>query len=52
MASEYRTTLPDERDLAAEIERTQATLQDRKRIGLTSLDALRTRKGTKPKKKS
>ena len=27
MASEYRTTLPDEKDLAAEIERTQALLQ-------------------------
>ena len=30
MASEYRTALPDERDLAAEIERTQALLEQRK----------------------
>ena len=36
MASEYRTALPDEKELAAEIERTQALLQDRKRIALTS----------------
>jgi predicted nuclease of restriction endonuclease-like (RecB) superfamily len=32
MASEYRTALPDEKELAAEIERTQALLLDRKRI--------------------
>jgi len=31
MASEYRTALPDEKDLAAEIERTRALLEDRKR---------------------
>jgi predicted nuclease of restriction endonuclease-like (RecB) superfamily len=31
MASEYRTALPDEKELAAEIERTQALLEDRKR---------------------
>lgn len=30
MASEYRTALPDEKDLAAEIERTQAMLQEKK----------------------
>ena len=36
MASEYRTALPDEKELALEIERTQAILQDRKRIALTS----------------
>jgi hypothetical protein len=32
MAAEYRTALPNEKELAAEIERTQALLQDRKRI--------------------
>ena len=32
MASEYRTALPDEKDLAAEIKRTQTLLQDRKRV--------------------
>jgi predicted nuclease of restriction endonuclease-like (RecB) superfamily len=36
MASEYRTTLPDEKALAAEIERTQAILQRRKEIALPS----------------
>jgi predicted nuclease of restriction endonuclease-like (RecB) superfamily len=35
MAAEYRTALPNEKELAAEIERTQALLQDRKRINLT-----------------
>jgi len=30
MASEYRTALPDEKELAAEIERTQALLEERK----------------------
>jgi hypothetical protein len=34
MAEEYRTALPDEKELAAEIERTQAMLQDRKRLSL------------------
>ena len=32
MAAEYRTTLPDEKTLAAEIRRTQEVLQERKRI--------------------
>ena len=36
MASEYRTTLPDEKALAAEIERTQAILQRRKDFALPS----------------
>ncbi|HNT27538.1 MAG TPA: PDDEXK nuclease domain-containing protein [bacterium] len=36
MASEYRTALPDEKKLAAEIERTQCLLQNRKRIVLAS----------------
>jgi predicted nuclease of restriction endonuclease-like (RecB) superfamily len=34
MAAEYRTALPDEKELAAEIKRTQAMLQDRKRLVL------------------
>jgi predicted nuclease of restriction endonuclease-like (RecB) superfamily len=36
MASEYRTALPDEKELAAEIERTQALLEDRKKIAIAS----------------
>ena len=36
MASEYRTALPDEKALAAEIKRTQALLAGRKRPALTS----------------
>jgi hypothetical protein len=32
LASEYRTVLPDEKELAAEIKRTQAMLEERKRI--------------------
>ena len=35
MASEYQTALPNEKELAAEIARTQAQLQHRKRITLT-----------------
>jgi len=34
MAAEYRAALPDEKELAAEIERTQAMLQDIKRLPL------------------
>ncbi len=34
MASEYRTALPEEKELAAEIERTRAMLEHRKRIAL------------------
>jgi predicted nuclease of restriction endonuclease-like (RecB) superfamily len=49
MASEYRTALPDEKELAAEIERTQALLQDRKRIALTSREAVQTKKSVKTK---
>ena len=36
MASEYRTALPDEKELASEIERTQALLEERKKIAVTS----------------
>jgi len=45
MASEYRTALPDEKELAAEIERTQAIFQERKSIAITSQKAIRTKKG-------
>lgn len=47
MASEYRTALPDEKELAAEIERTQALMQERKRIALTSPEAVLTKKAQK-----
>ena len=36
MAAEYRTALPDEKELAAEIKRTQILLEDRKKKALTS----------------
>ena len=52
MASEYRTALPDEKELASEIERTQALLQNRKRIALTSPEAVRTKKSVKAKRAS
>jgi hypothetical protein len=47
MASEYRTALPGEKELAAEIGRTQALLQDRKRLAPTSLIAVRAKKSAK-----
>lgn len=47
MASEYRMALPDEKELAAEIERTQALLEARKRVAFTSPEAVRMKKGTK-----
>ena len=47
MAAEYRTALPDEKELAAEIERTQAMLQDRKRLSLVSAIAPAAKKGAK-----
>ena len=37
MASEYQTALPNEKELAAEIERSQALLQGRKRIAPYSI---------------
>ena len=51
MASEYRTALPDEKELAAEIERTQVILQGRKKITLTSSEVVRMKKNTKKTKK-
>jgi predicted nuclease of restriction endonuclease-like (RecB) superfamily len=47
MASEYRTVLPNEKELAAEIGRTQALLQDRKKLALTSLAQVRAKKSAK-----
>ena len=47
MAAEYRTALPDEKELAAEIERTQALLQDRKMLALASPTGGRAKKGAK-----
>jgi len=52
MASEYRTALPDEKELAAEIERTRAILLDHKRIALNSPEADRKKKSTKIKRNS
>jgi predicted nuclease of restriction endonuclease-like (RecB) superfamily len=45
MASEYRTALPDEKTLAAEIERTRAALEDRSSLGLPSPARVEKRKG-------
>jgi len=45
MASEYRMALPDEKELAAEIERTRALLEDRKRLDLISGTAARKKPG-------
>lgn len=45
MASEYRTALPDEEELAAEIERTQAILEERKKTTVTSRRALNSEVG-------
>jgi hypothetical protein len=47
MASEYRTVLPGEKELAAEIGRTRALLQGRKRLALTSPAEVRVKKSAK-----
>ena len=47
MASEYRTVLPNEKELAAEIGRTQALLQERKKLALTSPAEVRAKKSAK-----
>jgi len=52
MAAEYRTTLPDEKELAAEIERTQALLEERKRFSLASPKVMRAKGDSKTKRKS
>ena len=52
MTSEYRTALPDEKQLAAEIERTQAVMQERKRIAVVASDTKRTKKNVKTKRTS
>ena len=49
MAAEYRMALPDERELAAEIKRTQAMLHDRKMIALASAEVVGTRAGVRAK---
>ncbi len=45
MAAEYRMALPDEKELAAEIERTQALMEDRKRKALALPGKYEKRKG-------
>jgi len=50
MASEYLTVLPNEKELAAEVVRTQALLQDRKRSALTPPTVVRTKKSMKAKR--
>jgi predicted nuclease of restriction endonuclease-like (RecB) superfamily len=47
MAAEYRTALPDEKELAVEIERTRAMLLDRKRLALTLPKAAPAKKSPK-----
>lgn len=47
MASEYRTALPDEEELAAEIERTQVLLEERKKAALVSKKLVRVKKDSK-----
>ena len=47
MASEYRTALPGEKELAAEIGRTQALLQERKKLALTLPAEVRAKKSAK-----
>jgi hypothetical protein len=51
MASEYRTVLPDEKQLVTEIERTQALLT-RKKVTFTSEKPVSTLNGMKRKGKS
>lgn len=51
MAAEYRTVLPDEKELAAEIQRTQALLQRRKPLTLASAKPLRPKSAANPKRK-
>lgn len=49
MASEYRTALPDEKELAAEIERTQILLEERKKLTRTSTKVVLTKTSGKKK---
>ena len=44
MAAEYRTALPDEKTLAAEIRRTQEVLEERKALSLMPKDKIRAKK--------
>ncbi|HRT71532.1 MAG TPA: PDDEXK nuclease domain-containing protein [Syntrophales bacterium] len=50
MASEYRTALPDEKKLAAEIKRTQALLEERKKMAI-ALGTTALIKGAKTERK-
>jgi hypothetical protein len=52
MASEYRMSLPDEKELVAEIERTQSIMQERKRIATTQTGAVSMRKSASKRPKS
>jgi predicted nuclease of restriction endonuclease-like (RecB) superfamily len=49
MAAEYRTALPAEEELAAEIERTQALLEKQKRIAFASQKSVRAKRNKGPK---
>ena len=51
MASEYRTALPDEKELAAEIERTQTLLEEQKKAALTLKKLVRPNRDNRPKPK-
>ncbi len=51
MASEYRTALPDEKELVAEIRRTQSILKVRKEISLSSSEGVKSKKRTIETKK-
>jgi predicted nuclease of restriction endonuclease-like (RecB) superfamily len=51
LASEYRTVLPDEKELAAEIERTQALLEERKKVA-AALEITALSKGEKKQLRS
>jgi predicted nuclease of restriction endonuclease-like (RecB) superfamily len=50
MASEYRTALPNEKELAAEIARTQVLLEERKMLRVASAKAVQTNRATGTKR--
>lgn len=45
----YNAVLPDEKTLAAEVERTQTLLQERKRIAIALPEKVRVKKGMRTK---
>ncbi|GAB4341542.1 MAG: hypothetical protein Kow0099_18400 [Candidatus Abyssubacteria bacterium] len=49
MASEYRTALHDEKELAAEIERTRALLEKQKKSAPTRIKTVKAKKGSRTK---